>query len=80
MQKIIPFKKDIVFKDRIDEISSISMDHHLIREEYIIKGEFTVEGEFITNAQKEPFHFIQGSLDRFHLSQCLGTSQQASSW
>ncbi len=75
MQKIIPFKKDIVFKDRIDEISSISMDHHLIREEYIIKGEFTVEGEFITNAQKEPFHFdipYLGNLDdNYEVEKCV---------
>lgn len=57
MQKIIPFKKDILFKNVIDEITSISMDHHLERENYQIKGDFIVEGEYTTSEKKDTFHF-----------------------
>ena len=57
MQKIIPFKKDIVFKNTIEEITSISMDHHLYHEEYAIKGDFIVEGEYVSGNAKDNFHF-----------------------
>lgn len=74
MQKIIPFKKEIVFKDRIDEIVSISMDHHLMREDYKINGNFIVEGEYINNDKKEAFHFdipYSGSLDEdYNVEKC----------
>ncbi len=57
MQKIIPFKKDVLFKKNIDEITSISMDHHLTREDYQIKGDFIVEGEYASGEEKDTFHF-----------------------
>lgn len=57
MQKIIPFKKEIVFKNTIEEITSISMDHHLAREDYTIKGNFIVEGEYASVENKDTFHF-----------------------
>lgn len=67
MQKIIPFKKEILFKDRIEEIVSISMDHHLMRDEYNITGEFVVEGEYLNNSIKDKFRFelpYTGTLDK----------------
>lgn len=63
MQKIIPFKKEIVFKNTIEEITSISMDHHLTREDYTVKGNFIVEGEYVSAGKKEPFHFEIPYLD-----------------
>ncbi len=57
MQKIIPFKKEILFKNTIEEITSISMDHHLHREDYAVKGDFTVEGEYKSNSGTDTFHF-----------------------
>lgn len=57
MQKIIPFKKEVVFKNTIEEITSISMDHHLSREDYTIKGNFIVEGEYVSVENKDAFHF-----------------------
>ncbi len=57
MQKIIQYKKDIVFKNTIEEIVSISMDHHLSRELYNIRGNFIVEGEYISSGKKDSFHF-----------------------
>ncbi len=57
MKKIIPFKKDIVFKNTIEEITSISMDHQLSREDYSIKGSFIVEGEYTSAGKKDSFHF-----------------------
>ncbi len=57
MQKIIPFKKEILFKNTIEEITSISMDHHLDREDYAVKGNFIVEGEYISSGKKDTFHF-----------------------
>ncbi len=57
MKKIIPFKKEIVFKNTIEEITSISMDHQLSREDYSIKGSFIVEGEYTSAGKKDAFHF-----------------------
>ncbi len=47
MKKIIPFKKDIIFKTNISEITSISLEHTLSRTEgNSIGGNFTVSGEY----------------------------------
>lgn len=48
MKKIIPFKKDIIFKTNINEITSISLEHTLNVSdiEHSIKGEFTVSGAY----------------------------------
>lgn len=48
MKKIIPFKKDIIFKNNINEVTSISLEHTLSvsEEENSIIGEFTVSGEY----------------------------------
>lgn len=47
MKKIIPFKKDIIFKTNIEEITSISLEHTLSKnKENEISGEFSVSGEY----------------------------------
>lgn len=47
MKKIVPFKKDIVFKTEISEITSISLEHTLHpTESNLVSGEFIVSGEY----------------------------------
>lgn len=46
MKKIIPFKKEIIFKNNISEITSISLEHHLTIDNLEIKGEFIVSGDY----------------------------------
>lgn len=47
MKKIIPFKKDIIFKTNVSEITSISLEHTLhLEESNSIGGDFTVSGEY----------------------------------
>lgn len=47
MKKIIPFKKDIIFKTNLAEVNSISLEHTLhIEKENLITGEFIVSGEY----------------------------------
>jgi len=47
MKKIIPFKKDIIFKTNISEITSISLENTLEKkEDNSITGEFIVSGEY----------------------------------
>jgi ribosomal protein S17 len=46
MKKIVPFKKDIIFKTNLKEIISIALDHELSKEDNFIKGKFVVAGEY----------------------------------
>lgn len=46
MKNIIPFKKDVIFKTNIEEITSISLEHNLSIEKDIVKGEFLISGEY----------------------------------
>lgn len=57
MHKIISFKKEIVFKNSIDEITSISMEDKLIINDLVVQGDFIVEGEAVLNDKKDNFHF-----------------------
>lgn len=69
MNKIISLKKEITFKNTIEEIVSISMDHKLYLEDLLVKGDFVVEGEYLNLSKKEPFHFdipYLGYLDEFY--------------
>ncbi|MGI6330069.1 MAG: LysM peptidoglycan-binding domain-containing protein [Bacilli bacterium] len=52
MKQIIPFKKDLLFKTKVSEITSISLEHTLKLEETdYINGEFIVSGDYkITEA------------------------------
>ena len=51
MKKIIPFKKDIIFKNHISEVTSISLEHTLnvSESDNSITGNFTVSGEYLMN-------------------------------
>ena len=46
MKSIIPFKKDIIFKTNLSEITSISLEHSLSIEDDTVKGEFIISGEY----------------------------------
>ena len=46
MKKIVPFKKDIIFKTNLNEIISISLDHELNIKDNLVKGKFIVSGEY----------------------------------
>ena len=50
MKKLIPFKKEIIFKTNLSEITSISLEHTLsILEENLISGEFIISGDYLMN-------------------------------
>lgn len=61
MKKNIPFKKDIVFKTNLSEITSISLEHNILdTKDNLITGEFIVSGEYKlieSSANVEPFFF-----------------------
>ena len=47
MVKIIPFKKDIIFKTNLSEITSISLEHNLNKEGISeISGNFVISGQY----------------------------------
>lgn len=46
MKKLIPFKKEIKFKDNLYEVTSISLEHSLHKDNNTISGNFTVSGEY----------------------------------
>lgn len=61
MKQIISFKKDIPFKTKIGEITSISLEHSLkVEDADHISGEFVVSGDYkITDVSinREPFSY-----------------------
>lgn len=46
MKKIVPFKKEIIFKENLAEIISISLEHHLEINDYSVIGNFNVSGTY----------------------------------
>ena len=46
MKNIIPFKKDVIFKTNISEVTSISLENTLTINKDIVKGLFIVSGEY----------------------------------
>jgi len=47
LKKIVPFKKEILFKTNLSEIISISLEHTLaVEKDNFIKGKFIVSGEY----------------------------------
>ena len=62
MKKLIPFQKDLNFDNKINEISSISLEHTLkLNEGNQISGEFIVSGTYkLTEASinVDPFEYI----------------------
>ena len=60
MKKIIPFSKEILFKTKIEEITSISLDNTLKLNDNLVSGEFIINGTYkmIENAElEEEFHY-----------------------
>ena len=58
MKNIIPFKKDVIFKTNLSEITSISLENTLNLKDDKISGDFIVSGEYkISDSSKtvEPF-------------------------
>ena len=46
MKKVIPFRKEIQFKNYLAEITSISLEHTLKLEKESVLGEFIVSGDY----------------------------------
>lgn len=46
MKKIVPFTKDLLFKTKISEITSIALDNTLALDNEFISGEFIVSGSY----------------------------------
>ena len=60
MKKIVPFKKEIIFKDNLAEITSISLEHNFQLKEHSVTGEFIVSGEYkvtSTSTNTESFSY-----------------------
>ena len=60
MKKIIEYEKDIIFKTKIGEICSISLENEFNVEGNFLKGDFTILGEYKSNelsVNKEPFEY-----------------------
>lgn len=61
MKKIIPFKKEIIFKTNLSEITSISLEHTLqVDKDNMVTGEFIVSGDYKmvdTSINVESFSF-----------------------
>lgn len=61
MRQIIPFKKELLMNTKINEVTSISLEHKLsIKEDGVIVGQFIVSGEYkMTEASinREKFNF-----------------------
>ena len=58
MKNIIPFKKDIIFKTNLSEITSISLEHTLSLNNDTVSGEFIISGEYKVSDKStsvEPF-------------------------
>jgi len=58
MKNIIPFKKEVIFKTNIDEITSIALEHSVSINKNNISGEFLISGDYkVTNTSHttEPF-------------------------
>lgn len=60
MKKIIPFKKDIIFKSNVSEITSISLEHTLGVKNQMIEGNFIISGAYKisdSSVQTEDFSY-----------------------
>ena len=75
MKKIIPFKKDIIFKTNIAEITSISLEHNLKATKDNVYGDLIVSGEYKINQTSTsvenfnyPLPFIIDFSDEYDLS------------
>lgn len=61
MKQIIPFKKELLFKTKVSEITSISLEHTLtLKNEDLISGEFHITGDYKMtegSINREKFYF-----------------------
>lgn len=61
MKQIIPFKKELLFKTKVSEITSISLEHTLsLKNDDLISGEFIVSGDYKMtegSINRESFNF-----------------------
>lgn len=61
MKQIIPFKKELLFKTKVCEITSISLEHTLmLKENDLISGEFHITGDYKMtegSINREKFNF-----------------------
>ena len=58
MKKTIPFKKDITFKTSIAEVTSISLEHTLNKQENNVVGNFIVSGDYkVTDTSNTTLEF-----------------------
>ena len=78
MKKIIPFSKDLLFKTKIEEITSISLDNTLKLDNSLVSGEFIINGTYkiIENGENdEKFHYeipVDITIDnKYDTSNCL---------
>jgi len=58
MKNIIPFKKDVIFKTNLSEITSISLENTLNLKDDTISGEFIISGDYKVSDKSttvEPF-------------------------
>ena len=47
MKQIIPFQKELLFKTKVSEITSISLEHTLsLTSEDLVSGEFHISGDY----------------------------------
>ena len=62
MKQIIPFQKELLFKTKVSEITSISLEHTLtLKDEDTVSGEFYISGDYkmtegSINREKFDFH------------------------
>lgn len=61
MKQIIPFKKELLFKTKVSEITAISLEHTLsLKEDDLISGEFYITGDYKMtegSINREKFNF-----------------------
>ena len=78
MKKIIPFSKDLLFKTKIGEITSIALDNTLKLEGNLVSGEFLINGTYkiVENGEsEEKFHYdvpVDITIDnKYDASNCI---------
>lgn len=60
MKKTINYEKDIIFKTKISEICSISLEHKFDLKDKLLTGKFILSGEYKVSelsVNKEPFYY-----------------------
>ena len=62
MKKIVSFKKELLFKTKVSEITSISLEHKILKkDDDLVSGEFLINGEYKMtegSINREKYEFI----------------------